>query len=179
MAEAPAPTTTDDVESDAPAESTETHEATEEQLAAAVAAAEADEQPEKLAVVGENVPAATAKDTKSETPEQANEPADEAEDVDEEDLRAQLAKAQAELAEIKTHAAKVDVLGKAGIGEQYARLLSGDQESWGEQINLLLSLRGDPAPATSVQRDPAVDSDPAEDEEGARESYARRFLGVD
>lgn len=84
------------------------------------------------------------------------------------ELRAQLAaltekleakeaaeRAAAELSE------KEGILSKANIPARFASFLTGDKDSWQEQVDALATLReqADATPAPSVPRDPAVDAD--------------------
>lgn len=133
-----------------------------------------------------------------ETPKEPEPPADEPDvkasekteaseeaKVSVDDLRAQIeelknviAAKEAAEKEATEHAAKVEALKKADIPDTFARFLSGDKDSWQEQINTLTTLRGQAstAPAApSVPRDPAVDADLETEDEGLAE--ALEFFG--
>lgn len=119
-------------------------------------------------------------------------PAEEAPKDDEEthsdevsELRAQLAaltekleakeaaeRAAAELSE------KEGVLSKANIPARFASFLTGDKDSWQEQVDALAALReqADATPAPSVPRDPAVDADLETEDDGLSE--ALEFFGL-
>lgn len=119
-------------------------------------------------------------------------PAEEAPKDDEEthsdevsELRAQLAaltekleakeaaeRAAAELSE------KESILSKAGIPARFASFLTGDKDSWQEQVDALATLReqADAAPAPSVPRDPAVDADLETEDDGLSEALG--FFGL-
>ena len=129
----------------------------------------------------------------NETPAKDEEtPAEEAPKDDEEthsdevsELRAQLAaltekleakeaaeRAAAELSE------KEGLLSKASIPARFASFLTGDKDSWQEQVDALATLReqAEAAPAPSVPRDPAVDADLETEDDGLSE--ALRFFGL-
>lgn len=129
----------------------------------------------------------------NETPAEDEEtPAEEAPKDDEEthsdevsELRAQLAaltekleakeaaeRAAAELSE------KESILSKAGIPARFASFLTGDKDSWQEQVDALATLReqADAAPAPSVPRDPAVDADLETEDDGLSEALG--FFGL-
>lgn len=129
----------------------------------------------------------------NETPAKDEEtPAEEAPKDDEEthsdevsELRAQLAaltekleakeaaeRAAAELSE------KEGLLSKAGIPARFASFLTGDKDSWQEQVDALATLReqADAAPAPSVPRDPAVDADLETEDDGLSEALG--FFGL-
>lgn len=129
----------------------------------------------------------------NETPAKDEEtPAEEAPKDDEEthsdevsELRAQLAaltekleakeaaeRAAAELSE------KEGLLSKASIPARFASFLTGDKDSWQEQVDALATLReqADAAPAPSVPRDPAVDADLETDDDGLSEALG--FFGL-
>lgn len=129
----------------------------------------------------------------NETPAEDEEtPAEEAPKDDEEthsdevsELRAQLAaltekleakeaaeRAAAELSE------KESILSKANIPARFASFLTGDKDSWQEQIDALATLReqADAAPAPSVPRDPAVDADLETEDDGLSEALG--FFGL-
>lgn len=119
-------------------------------------------------------------------------PAEEAPKDDEEthsdevsELRAQLAaltekleakeaaeRAAAELSE------KEGLLSKANIPARFASFLTGDKDSWQEQVDALATLReqADAAPAPSVPRDPAVDADLETEDDGLSEALG--FFGL-
>lgn len=137
----------------------------------------------------EDTPEAPAEDAAAEgpkateEPEQADEPAEAPKD-DLADLKAQVEALTAKLAEKEKaeraaaeHAEKVDALNAADIPDTFARFLSGDKDSWQEQINALVTLRGQAsnAAAPSVPRDPAVDADLETDDDGTLE--ALEFFG--
>jgi hypothetical protein len=128
-----------------------------------------------------------------ETPAKDEEtPAEEAPKDDEEthsdevsELRAQLAaltekleakeaaeRAAAELSE------KEGLLSKASIPARFASFLTGDKDSWQEQVDALATLReqADAAPAPSVPRDPAVDADLETEDDGLSEALG--FFGL-
>lgn len=129
----------------------------------------------------------------NETPATDEEtPAEEAPKDDEEnhsdevsELRAQLAaltekleakeaaeRAAAELSE------KEGLLSKASIPARFASFLTGDKDSWQEQVDALATLReqADAAPAPSVPRDPAVDADLETEDDGLSEALG--FFGL-
>nr|DAS29597.1 MAG TPA: protein of unknown function (DUF4355) [Caudoviricetes sp.] len=129
----------------------------------------------------------------NETPAKDEEtPAEEAPKDDEEthsdevsELRAQLAaltekleakeaaeRAAAELSE------KESILSKANIPARFASFLTGDKDSWQEQVDALATLREqvDAAPAPSVPRDPAVDADLETEDDGLSEALG--FFGL-
>lgn len=129
----------------------------------------------------------------NETPAKDEEtPAEEAPKDDEEthsdevsELRAQLAaltekleakeaaeRAAAELSE------KESILSKANIPARFASFLTGDKDSWQEQVDALATLReqADAAPAPSVPRDPAVDADLETEDDGLSEALG--FFGL-
>lgn len=128
-----------------------------------------------------------------ESPEENEEtPAEEAPKDDAEapadvvsELRAQLAaltekleakeaaeRAAAELSE------KEGLLSKANIPARFASFLTGDKDSWQEQVDALATLReqADAAPAPSVPRDPAVDADLETEDDGLSEALG--FFGL-
>lgn len=129
----------------------------------------------------------------NETPAEDEEtPAEEAPKDDEEthsdevsELRAQLAaltekleakeaaeRAAAELSE------KESILSKANIPARFASFLTGNKDSWQEQVDALATLReqADAAPAPSVPRDPAVDADLETEDDGLSEALG--FFGL-
>nr|DAM73110.1 MAG TPA: protein of unknown function (DUF4355) [Caudoviricetes sp.] len=101
------------------------------------------------------------------------------------ELRAQLAaltekleakeaaeRAAAELSE------KESILSKANIPARFASFLTGDKDSWQEQVDALATLReqADATPAPSVPRDPAVDADLETEDDGLSEALG--FFGL-
>nr|DAT51325.1 MAG TPA: hypothetical protein [Caudoviricetes sp.] len=101
------------------------------------------------------------------------------------ELRAQLAaltekleakeaaeRAAAELSE------KEGLLSKANIPARFASFLTGDKDSWQEQVDALATLReqADATPAPSVPRDPAVDADLETEDDGLSEALG--FFGL-
>ena len=101
------------------------------------------------------------------------------------ELRAQLAaltekleakeaaeRAAAELSE------KEGMLSKANIPARFASFLTGDKDSWQEQVDALATLReqADATPAPSVPRDPAVDADLETEDDGLSEALG--FFGL-
>jgi hypothetical protein len=127
---------------------------------------------------------APAKD--EETPAEEA-PKDDAETTQDEvsELRAQLAaltekleakeaaeRAAAELSE------KESLLSKANIPARFASFLTGDKDSWQEQVDALATLReqADATPAPSVPRDPAVDADLEAEDDGLSEALG--FFGL-
>lgn len=101
------------------------------------------------------------------------------------ELRAQLAaltekleakeaaeRAAAELSE------KEGLLSKANIPARFASFLTGNKDSWQEQVDALATLReqADAAPAPSVPRDPAVDADLETEDDGLSEALG--FFGL-
>lgn len=127
---------------------------------------------------------APAKD--EEAPAEAA-PKDDAETHSDEvsELRAQLAaltekleakeaaeRAAAELSE------KEGLLSKANIPARFASFLTGDKDSWQEQVDALATLReqADATPAPSVPRDPAVDADLETEDDGLSEALG--FFGL-
>ena len=135
-------------------------------------------------------PAEEATNEAPETDEKT--PAEEAPKDDEEthsgevsDLRAQLAaltekleakeaaeRAAAELSE------KESILSKANIPARFASFLTGDKDSWQEQVDALATLReqADATPAPSIPRDPAVDADLETEDDGLSEALG--FFGL-
>lgn len=127
---------------------------------------------------------APAKD--EETPAEETPKDDEETHSDEvSELRAQLAaltekleakeaaeRAAAELSE------KESILAKAGIPARFASFLTGDKDSWQEQVDALATLReqADATPAPSVPRDPAVDADLETEDDGLSEALG--FFGL-
>lgn len=101
------------------------------------------------------------------------------------ELRAQLAaltekleakeaaeRAAAELSE------KEALLSKANIPARFASFLTGDKDSWQEQVDALATLReqADATPAPSVPRDPAVDADLETEDDDLSEALG--FFGL-
>lgn len=114
-------------------------------------------------------------------------PKDDAETTQDEvsELRAQLAalteKLEAKEAAERTAAElyeKESLLSKADIPARFASFLTGDKDSWQEQVDALATLREQPdaAPAPSVPRDPAVDADLETEDYGLSE--ALWFFGL-
>lgn len=127
---------------------------------------------------------APAKDEETPTEEA---PKDDAKTPEDEvsELRAQLAaltekleakeaaeRAAAELSE------KEGLLSKANIPARFASFLTGDKDSWQEQVDALATLReqADATPAPSVPRDPAVDADLETEDDGLSEALG--FFGL-
>lgn len=138
-------------------------------------------------------PIEPTEDTPNENPATDEKtPAEEAPKDDEEthpdevsELRAQLAaltekleakeaaeRAAAELSE------KESILSKANIPARFASFLTGDKDSWQEQVDALATLReqADATPAPSVPRDPAVDADLETEDDGLSEALG--FFGL-
>lgn len=138
-------------------------------------------------------PIEPAEEAPNEAPEKDEKtPAEEAPKDDEEthsdevsELRAQLAaltekleakeaaeRAAAELSE------KESLLSKANIPARFASFLTGDKDSWQEQVGALATLReqADATPAPSVPRDPAVDADLETEDDGLSEALG--FFGL-
>lgn len=138
-------------------------------------------------------PIEPAEEATNETPAKDEEipaeetPKDDAETHSDEvsELRAQLAaltekleakeaaeRAAAELSE------KESILAKANIPARFASFLTGDKDSWQEQVDALATLReqADAAPAPSVPRDPAVDADLETEDDGLSEALG--FFGL-
>nr|DAS71130.1 MAG TPA: hypothetical protein [Caudoviricetes sp.] len=138
-------------------------------------------------------PIEPAEEATNETPAKDEEiPAEETPKDDEEthsdevsELRAQLAaltekleakeaaeRAAAELSE------KEGLLSKANIPARFASFLTGDKDSWQEQVDALATLReqADATPAPSVPRDPAVDADLETEDDGLSEALG--FFGL-
>nr|DAE89182.1 MAG TPA: protein of unknown function DUF4355 [Caudoviricetes sp.] len=138
-------------------------------------------------------PIEPAEEATNETPAEDEEtPAEEAPKDDEEthsdevsELRAQLAaltekleakeaaeRAAAELSE------KESILSKANIPARFASFLTGDKDSWQEQVDALATLReqANATPAPSVPRDPAVDADLETEDDGLSEALG--FFGL-
>ena len=138
-------------------------------------------------------PIEPAEEATNETPAKDEEtaaeetPKDDAETHSDEvsELRAQLAaltekleakeaaeRAAAELSE------KEGLLSKANIPARFASFLTGDKDSWQEQVDALATLReqADATPAPSVPRDPAVDADLETEDDGLSEALG--FFGL-
>ena len=138
-------------------------------------------------------PIEPAEEATNETPAKDEEtPAEEAPKDDAEthsdevsELRAQLAaltekleakeaaeRAAAELSE------KEGLLSKANIPARFASFLTGDKDSWQEQVDALATLReqADATPAPSIPRDPAVDADLEAEDDGLSEALG--FFGL-
>lgn len=121
-----------------------------------------------------------------ETPAEET-PKDDAETHSDEvsELRAQLA-ALTEKLEAKEAAERVaaelsekeSILAKANIPARFASFLTGDKDSWQEQVDALATLReqADATPAPSVPRDPAVDADLEAEDDGLSEALG--FFGL-
>lgn len=114
----------------------------------------------------------------SETRESADTPDLEALKAQIEALTNKLAEKEAAEKAAAEKAEKEAALTEAGIPGAFARFLSGDKDSWAEQINALSTLReqASPAPAPSVPRDPAVDADLETEDEGLTEALS--FFGI-
>ena len=138
-------------------------------------------------------PIEPAEEATNETPAKDEEipaeetPKDDAETHSDEvsELRAQLAaltekleakeaaeRAAAELSE------KEGLLSEANIPARFASFLTGDKDSWQEQVDALATLReqADATPAPSVPRDPAVDADLETEDDGLSEALG--FFGL-
>nr|DAE91141.1 MAG TPA: hypothetical protein [Caudoviricetes sp.] len=141
------------------------------------------DEPETKAEETPEEPEVKADEPEVKEPEKTEPPEEPKVSVD--DLRAQIEELKSVIAakeaaekEAAEHAAKVEALKKADIPDMFARFLSGDKDSWQEQINALTTLRGQAstAPAApSVPRDPAVDADLETEDEGLAE--ALEFFG--
>lgn len=133
-----------------------------------------EEAPNEAPAKDEETPAEEAPKDDAEAP---------ADEVSE--LRAQLAaltekleakeaaeRAAAELSEKET------LLSKANIPARFASFLTGDKDSWQEQVDALATLReqADATPAPSVPRDPAVDADLETEDDGLSEALG--FFGL-
>lgn len=133
----------------------------------------------------EEVPVEDPKEDEATPAEEA--PKDDAEPHSDEvsELRAQLAaltekleakeaaeRAAAELSE------KEALLSKVDIPARFASFLTGDKDSWQEQVDALATLReqADATPAPSVPRDPAVDADLETEDDGLSEALG--FFGL-
>lgn len=133
----------------------------------------------------EEAPVEDPKEDEATPAEEA--PKDDAETHSDEvsELRAQLAaltekleakeaaeRAAAELSE------KEAILSKANIPARFASFLTGDKDSWQEQVDALATLReqADATPAPSIPRDPAVDADLETEDDGLSEALG--FFGL-
>lgn len=133
----------------------------------------------------EEAPVEVPKEDEATPAEEA--PKDDAETHSDEvsELRAQLAaltekleakeaaeRAAAELSE------KEALLSKVNIPARFASFLTGDKDSWQEQVDALATLReqADATPAPSVPRDPAVDADLETEDDGLSEALG--FFGL-
>lgn len=133
----------------------------------------------------EEAPVEDPKEDEATPAEEA--PKDDAETHSDEvsELRAQLAaltkkleakeaaeRAAAELSE------KESILSKANIPARFASFITGDKDSWQEQVDALATLReqADATPAPSVPRDPAVDADLETEDDGLSEALG--FFGL-
>lgn len=139
--------------------------------------------PEPAAAEPAETPDVTADTTDSNSPDSEAEEAADAPDLEAlkaqiEALTSKLAEKEAAEKEAAEKAEKEAALTEAGIPDTFARFLSGDKNSWAEQINVLSTLReqASPAPAPSVPRDPAVDADLETEDEGLTE--ALNFFGI-
>lgn len=139
--------------------------------------------PEPAAAEPAETPEVTADTTDSNSPDSEAEEAADAPDLEAlkaqiEALTSKLAEKEAAEKEAAEKAEKEAALTEAGIPDTFARFLSGDKDSWAEQINALSTLReqASPAPAPSVPRDPAVDADLETEDEGLTE--ALNFFGI-
>mgnify|MGYP000855677587 CR=1 FL=1 len=128
-------------------------------------------------------PASEASDKQeaAEAVVESGEPASEGDATSELDsLKAQIEALTNKLAEKEPaeKAEKVAALNEAGIPDTFARFISGDKDSWAEQIAALTTLReqASPAPAPSIPRDPAVDADLETEDEGLTEALS--FFGI-
>lgn len=117
--------------------------------------------------------------------EKAEAPTEDAPKDEVSELRAQLAalteKLEAKEAAEKAAAEKAEketLLTKAGIPARFASFLTGDKDSWQEQVDALATLReqADATPAPSVPRDPAVDADLETEDNGLSEALG--FFGL-
>ena len=125
----------------------------------------------------------TPKDEETHSEETPKDEETHSEEVSE--LRAQLAaltekleaKEAAELAAAEL-SEKEGLLSKANIPSRFASFLTGDKDSWQEQVDALATLReqADATPAPSVPRDPAVDADLETEDDGLSEALG--FFGL-
>lgn len=133
----------------------------------------------------EEAPVETSETDEKVPDEEAEKGSEEANSDEVSELRAQLAaltekleakeaaeRAAAELAE------KESLLSGAGIPARFASFLTGDKDSWQEQVDALATLReqADATPAPSVPRDPAVDADLETEDDGLSEALG--FFGL-
>lgn len=133
----------------------------------------------------EEVPVETSETDEKVPDEEAEKGSEEANSDEVSELRAQLAaltekleakeaaeRAAAELSE------KESLLSGAGIPARFASFLTGDKDSWQEQVDALATLReqADATPAPSVPRDPAVDADLETEDDGLSEALG--FFGL-
>lgn len=133
----------------------------------------------------EEAPVETSETDEKVPDEEAEKGSEETNSDEVSELRAQLAaltekleakeaaeRAAAELSE------KESLLSGAGIPARFASFLTGDKDSWQEQVNALATLReqADATPAPSVPRDPAVDADLETEDDGLSEALG--FFGL-
>lgn len=133
----------------------------------------------------EEAPVETSETDEKVPDEEAEKGSEEANSDEVSELRAQLAaltekleakeaaeRAAAELSE------KESLLSGAGIPARFASFLTGDKDSWQEQVDALATLReqADATPAPSVPRDPAVDADLETEDDGLSEALG--FFGL-
>ena len=170
-APAEAPTEAPAVTSDAPAgDVSDVSQAELDAIKPAMTAAEMAAQDEaKAAPALEVVPPPNAAPIPSETDNKPGEITALQERV--QALEAQLAAKEAEQKAAAEALAKNDLLTAAGLDTKYARFLSGDQNTWQEQVNDLAALRG----AAPARRDPALDADMGADSEGLENTILNMF----
>lgn len=133
----------------------------------------------------EEAPVETSETDEKTSDEEAEKGHEETTETVVSELRAQLAaltekleakeaaeRAAAELSE------KESLLSGAGIPARFASFLTGDKDSWQEQVDALATLReqADATPAPSVPRDPAVDADLETEDDGLSEALG--FFGL-
>lgn len=133
----------------------------------------------------EEAPVEDSKEDEATPAEEAPKDNEETHSDEVSELRAQLAaltekleakeaaeRAAAELSE------KESILSKANIPARFASFLTGDKDSWQEQVDALATLReqADATPAPSVPRDPAVDADLETEDDGLSEALG--FFGL-
>lgn len=133
----------------------------------------------------EEAPVETSETDEKVPDEEAEKGSEETNSDEVSELRAQLAaltekleakeaaeRAAAELSE------KESLLSDAGIPARFASFLTGDKDSWQEQVDALATLReqADATPAPSVPRDPAVDADLETEDDGLSEALG--FFGL-
>nr|DAM54187.1 MAG TPA: protein of unknown function (DUF4355) [Caudoviricetes sp.] len=133
----------------------------------------------------EEAPVETSETDEKTPDEEAEKGSEETTEAVVSELRAQLAaltekleakeaaeRAAAELSE------KESLLSGAGIPARFASFLTGDKDSWQEQVDALATLReqADATPAPSVPRDPAVDADLETEDDGLSEALG--FFGL-